>query len=142
MPIPVILNIILLSTLMVRLMICGPYPCCFQAMISGFWPSHAPRGHCCLNPYITRSGPFYLHFTTKEELLATSLETLFVDLGVRTKAESGVEQPSFLKESAAARVLLEHVAEYADLYRVLIGQKGVGYVTHHIITYMTIRNKF
>ena len=81
---------------------------------------------------------FYLHFATKEELLATSLETLFVDLGARTKAASGVKQPSYLKESAAARVLFEHIAEYADLYRVLVGQKGVGYVTHHIITYMII----
>jgi len=91
---------------------------------------------------------FYLHFATKEELLATSLESLFVDLEARTKAESGVEEPSFLKESKAGRIMFEHVAEYADLYRVLVGQKGVGYVTHHIINYMTtifdekLRNDF
>jgi AcrR family transcriptional regulator len=91
---------------------------------------------------------FYLHFTTKEELLATSLESLFADLGTRAKAESGVEKPSFLKETEAGRVIFAHVSEYSDLYRVLVGQKGVGYVTHHIINYMTtvfeekLRNDF
>ena len=91
---------------------------------------------------------FYLHFTTKEELLATSLESLFIDFSARTKAESGVEVPSFMNASAAGKVMYEHVAEHANLYRVLVGQKGVGYVTHHIINYMTsifdekLRNDF
>lgn len=80
---------------------------------------------------------FYLHFTTKEELLATSLDSLFEDLGTRIKSESGVQEPSYLKETAAGKVLFEHIAEYANLYQVLIGHKGVGYVTHHIINYMT-----
>lgn len=80
---------------------------------------------------------FYLHFATKEELLATTLESLFADLGARAKSESGVEEASFLKETAAGKVMFEHVAENADIYQVLIGKRGVGYVTHHIISYMT-----
>jgi len=80
---------------------------------------------------------FYLHFSAKEELLTTALESLFVDLGARAKEESGVQEPSFLKETAAGKIIFEHVAEYFDLYKVLVGKRGVGYVTHHIINYLT-----
>ena len=77
---------------------------------------------------------YYLHYKSKEELLADSLEGYFDEL-VEQIATKTMNKPIWENPEADAMVFT-HVAEHADLYRVLLGENGMGYVINRIIDYI------
>ena len=77
---------------------------------------------------------FYLHYTSKEELLGNFLETQFDELVQRIEEETDGEVHKDLKISAT--IVFEHAAEYIDLYKVLLGPNGQGAVVHRILGYI------
>lgn len=77
---------------------------------------------------------FYLHYGTKEELLIETLEERFDEL-IQQMTNRGHHEPlwsSWIPE----QILFEHVAEHAQVYKVLLGGNGNGYVAHRIISYI------
>ncbi len=80
---------------------------------------------------------FYLHFGTKEALLIATLEERFDELVQQIEAHSSDDAlPQKWSDVDAERLIFAHVAEHAVMYRVLIGDGGVGYVAHRIISYI------
>lgn len=77
---------------------------------------------------------FYLHYGSKEELLADSLEGYFDEL-VQRIALLTADKPVW-ESPEADEMVFEHVAEHADLYRVLLGKNGLGYVINRVIDYI------
>ncbi|MCA9980010.1 MAG: TetR/AcrR family transcriptional regulator [Anaerolineales bacterium] len=77
---------------------------------------------------------FYLHFGSKEELLIATLEERFDELVQEMEAHNP-NQPTW-ETLDSERLIFEHVAEHAAMYRVLLGEGGVGYVAHRIISYI------
>ena len=77
---------------------------------------------------------FYLHYGSKEELLADSLEKYFDEL-VQQIATITAHKPIW-ESPEADELVFEHVAEHAELYRVLLGENGMGYVINRIIDYV------
>lgn len=81
---------------------------------------------------------FYLHYKTKDELLASSLEEMFdelmdsvKDLMLRRKLDLEADG------DAPSLPAFKHVAEYADLYKALLGDKGVSSVINRILNYIS-----
>lgn len=77
---------------------------------------------------------FYLHYSSKEELLADSLEGHFDAVVARIVAEVG-ERP-YWEDATSAQIVFEYVAENSELYKVLLGEQGLGHVMHRILHYM------
>ncbi len=77
---------------------------------------------------------FYLHYGSKEELLADSLESYF-DALVEQITPLTLEKPIW-ESPAAEGIVFAHVAEHAELYRVLLGKNGMGYVINRVIDYI------
>ncbi len=77
---------------------------------------------------------FYLHYSSKETLLADSLEEYF-DALTEQITTTLMDKPIWENPEADALVFA-HVAEHADLYRVLLGENGMGYVINRIIDYI------
>ena len=77
---------------------------------------------------------FYLHYNSKEELLADSLEEHFDEL-VQRIATTTNNKPIW-ENPEADEMVFAHVAENAELYRVLLGENGLGYVINRIIDYI------
>lgn len=77
---------------------------------------------------------FYLHFTSKEELLGDFLESQFDELVERIEEETEGDVHKDL--TISAKIVFEHAAEYADLYKVLLGANGQGVVMHRILHYI------
>jgi AcrR family transcriptional regulator len=77
---------------------------------------------------------FYLHFSSKEELLAAGLESHFDEVVARIGREAG-NRP-YWEDATSAKIVFEYVAENCKLYKVLLGEKGLGYVMHRILHYM------
>lgn len=78
---------------------------------------------------------FYLHYKDKDELLASSLEEMFdelmdsvKDLMLRREIDLDLDAPPSLP-------VFTHVAEYAELYKSLMGDKGVSSVINRILDY-------
>ena len=78
---------------------------------------------------------FYLHYGSKEELLVAALEARFDELVTRINREWSVEDN--WHDPADFQVVFEHAAEYAPLYKVLLGDKGRAHVINRIIDYIT-----
>lgn len=78
---------------------------------------------------------FYLHYSSKEALLADSLESHFDAVVARIAAEVG-NRP-YWEDATSAQIVFEYVAENHELYRVLLGEKGLGHVIHRILGYMS-----
>lgn len=79
---------------------------------------------------------FYLHYKDKDELLASSLEEMFDEL-VESTSEL-IFKPEYEEGDKPPPSLLafQHVAEYADLYRSLLGDKGVTSVIYRTLKYL------
>ena len=77
---------------------------------------------------------FYLHYSSKETLLADSLEGHFEAVVARIAEEAG-KRP-YWEDATSARIVFEYVAENHELYKVLLGDKGLGHVMHRILHYM------
>ena len=83
---------------------------------------------------------FYLHYGSKEELLADSLEGHF-DALVQQITTLTVDKPIW-ENPDADELVYAHVAEHADLYRVLLGENGLGYVINRVIDYIAQFSEF
>lgn len=66
---------------------------------------------------------FYLHFKDKDELLFEGMREIYQDLIDRLKARSADGTLLHVFGSDAA-VDFEHVAQYADFYRIMLGERG------------------
>lgn len=77
---------------------------------------------------------FYLHYGNKEELLADSLESYF-DTLVEQITPLTLEKPIW-DNPEVDEMVFAHVAEHAELYRVLLGENGMGYVINRVIDYI------
>lgn len=77
---------------------------------------------------------FYLHFSSKEALLLAALRERFDELVAMMDAVAPTEPP--WSNEAYDRLLFDHVAEHAALYRVLLGDHGLGLVIHQVIAYI------
>ena len=82
---------------------------------------------------------FYKHYATKEELLIASLESRF-DLLVQ-EIEAEMPEGNLLGNCKAEEMVFSHVEKYADLYRVILGDRGMGAVTNRIIQYIATVGK-
>ena len=79
---------------------------------------------------------FYLHYKDKDELLASSLEEMFdelvesvQDIIFRRSLNPDEQKPPSLPA-------FQHVAEYSELYKSLLGDTGVTYVIYRTIQYI------
>lgn len=79
---------------------------------------------------------FYLHFASKEELLAVSLQSYFDELTQRIDAETS-DEPAW-QSLLAIELVFEHAAENAELYNVLLAKQGLGAVINFIIEYTAV----
>lgn len=77
---------------------------------------------------------YYLHYGSKEALLADSLVGHFDELVQRITLITA-DKPIWENPEADEMVFV-YVAENADLYRVLLGENGLGYVINRIIDYI------
>lgn len=87
---------------------------------------------------------FYLHYSTKEELLIASLEARFDNLVKEIESSYPMTpiNPIWL-DHKPEEMIFSHVKANADLYRVILSDRGLGAVTHRIIKYIaevTIRD--
>ena len=74
---------------------------------------------------------FYLHYSSKEELLADSLEGYFDALVEQITAVT-FNTPIW-QTPEADELIFAHVAENTALYRVLLGENGLCYVINRVI---------
>lgn len=79
---------------------------------------------------------FYLHYESKDELLYEALEGKFDELaasfqGVLTSAP-------IWEQKEVDYLTYEHVAENAKLYKVILGERGMGYIINRILEYISL----
>ena len=79
---------------------------------------------------------FYLHYKDKDELLASSLEEMFDELMDSVKDLMLRRKLEMVDGDAPSLPAFKHVEEYADLYRSLLGEKGVSSVINRILDYI------
>jgi len=79
---------------------------------------------------------FYLHYTDKDELLASSLEEMFDELLDSVKDIMLRRKLELTEGDAPSLPAFKHVAEYADLYKSLMGDKGVSSVINRVLDYI------
>lgn len=77
---------------------------------------------------------FYLHYGSKEELLIASLEERFDQL-VSQFDQLSAERPIW-EDNQSIIMTFEHVAANARLYKVLLSERGMGYLIHRIVNYI------
>ena len=77
---------------------------------------------------------FYLHYSSKEELLVATLEERF-DVLVSQFDQLSAERPIW-EEKQSILLTFQHVADNADLYKVLLSEHGMGYLIHRIVNYI------
>jgi AcrR family transcriptional regulator len=77
---------------------------------------------------------FYLHYSSKEELLLVTLEERFDELVGRFDQLSA-ERPIW-EDKQSILLTFQHVAENANLYKVLLSERGMGYLIHRIVDYI------
>lgn len=78
---------------------------------------------------------FYLHYNSKDELLVEALEAKFEEL-IATFQVTSIEKPIWESPEVDIAVF-QHVAEHAALYKVLLGERGMGYIINRILGYIT-----
>ncbi len=77
---------------------------------------------------------FYLHYANKEELLTDSLEAMFDELVAQFS--DIVEKRPLWEDATAELAIFNHIAEHASLYKVLLSERGQGYVIYRIVDYI------
>lgn len=80
---------------------------------------------------------FYLHYKTKGELLANSLEEMFDELMASVKDNILRRRVENEENVAPSLPIFIHVQEYADLYRSLLGDQGISSVINRILDYIS-----
>ncbi len=80
---------------------------------------------------------FYLHFKDKDELLFTSMQVIYDGLLRGHDAPPPVElDPDEVKAGDCNAEDFEHVAEYADFYRVMLSDKGSIGFAWEVLSYL------
>jgi AcrR family transcriptional regulator len=79
---------------------------------------------------------FYLHYNDKDELLAGSLEEMFDELMVSVKDIMQRRKLELSDSNPPSLPAFQHVADYAELYKSLLGDSGVSSVINRIIGYI------
>lgn len=74
---------------------------------------------------------FYLHYGSKEELLAAALEAQFDELVASMPDTHPLEAEGEILQ------IFEYVGRNAELYRVLLSERGTAYLIHRILNYLT-----
>jgi AcrR family transcriptional regulator len=74
---------------------------------------------------------FYLHYGSKDELLAAALEAQFDDLA------ASMEDTHPLEAEAEIRSIFEYVGRNHALYKVLLSERGTAYLVYRILDYLT-----
>jgi AcrR family transcriptional regulator len=77
---------------------------------------------------------FYLHYSSKEELLLVTLEERFDEL-VSQFDQLSAERPIW-EDKQSILLTFQHVAENAELYKVLFSERSMGYIIHRIVDYI------
>jgi len=77
---------------------------------------------------------FYLHYKDKEELLVKSLEAVFEDLVQQMPALTTGQWP--LSDAGPIAVAFKHIAENADLYRIILSRQGGTTIPRRIRSYI------
>lgn len=77
---------------------------------------------------------FYLHYNSKEELLVDALEQQFDELveGI----DQAANDATLWQDQTPELLTFQYVANHAELYKVLLGERGNGYIVHRIIEYI------
>lgn len=77
---------------------------------------------------------FYLHYKDKDELLARSLEDMFDDLvgHIYNRPPEDLLQDG----GPPALIAFQHAQEYSDVYRMLLGDRGVTSVINRVRQYL------
>ncbi|MBL8134619.1 MAG: TetR/AcrR family transcriptional regulator [Anaerolineae bacterium] len=81
---------------------------------------------------------FYLHFKDKDELLFTSMRRIYDDL---TRAHQSrladVNSLDDIERAACDASDYQHVAQYADFYRAMLGKHGSAAFIQQVMNYLT-----
>lgn len=77
---------------------------------------------------------FYLHYDSKDELLLEALEEKFEELVASFHAVS-TAQPIW-DTPEIDRFVFQHVADHAELYKVILGERGMGYIINRILDFI------
>lgn len=77
---------------------------------------------------------FYHHFNHKDELLAAALEARFDEL-VASFGKLPTDS-TILDDRTPELLTFRHVAQHADLYKVLLSDRGMAYIIYRIIHYI------
>jgi AcrR family transcriptional regulator len=67
---------------------------------------------------------FYAHYPSKEDLLTAELETLRATLAAEQRAALARQGGVSERGLGFSRALFEHVQDYRDVYRALVGERG------------------
>lgn len=78
---------------------------------------------------------FYLHYASKDELLMDALEERFEAL-VATFDSVSSDAPIW-EATEIDLATFRHVAAHVDLYKVILGERGMGYIINRILDYIT-----
>jgi AcrR family transcriptional regulator len=85
-----------------------------------------------------RAATLYLHYRNKEDLLLSTLETMFDDLVEKLEALRQDNLGETIHQEFVA--IFEHVQENKDLYRVIMGGQGSGAVRTRIRDYIAAQS--
>ena len=77
---------------------------------------------------------FYLHYRDKDELLLTSMLEIYQDLLARAQPITG---PGDIDAGTADPADFEHVAQYADFYRAMLGEHGSALFINRVLNFLT-----
>lgn len=75
---------------------------------------------------------FYTHYQSKEDLLTTEMHDLRALLTARQKAALNASRDREERMLGFSLALFEHAVGYRDVYRVLIGERGVAIVNNRM----------
>lgn len=78
---------------------------------------------------------FYLHYKDKDELLAHSLEEMFDELVDQLKDPADLHD-LWIDGESPALIAFRHVQEHHQMYKALLGERGVSYVITREINYL------
>ena len=78
---------------------------------------------------------FYWHYHDKEELLRAMLQALHDDLEQRLAPLN--EQDVARGDPRLGVTIFQHVAAHADLYRVLLSERGAAFARHFLMAYLS-----
>ena len=83
-----------------------------------------------------RRATFYLHYKDKDELLLTVLQETFDELVEQIGPAMQGDILGGKTQVEPFRITFQHVAENADLYRIILGGQGGAAIAHQIQAYL------